>query len=244
MSILLLDVGNSRLKWALANGGGFGAGGAAEHDGSPAALIAHIPVTALTAAWAANVTGDGLGAALAAEVQSRFGVPLHFAQVQQERHGLRIAYADPSRLGVDRWLAMLALRREQQGPFVVASAGTALTFDAVDGTGQHLGGVIAPGLLTAQRAVLGATRFAANGPDAIYDSGLGTNTDACVRQGAFHACVGLLERLAECYAPTGARRVLIGGDATVLVSELKGNWVQRPELIMDGLLVLANSEAD
>jgi type III pantothenate kinase len=238
VSILLLDAGNSRLKWAFAEGGGF-PGGYAEHEGNPAAVVDRIPVAPVAAAWISNVTGEALGAALSAAVQSRFGIAPAFARVQPECRGLRVAYADPVRLGVDRWLAMLALWCEYRKAFVTASAGTALTFDAVDASGQHLGGVIAPGLLTAQRAVLGATRFAAGEPVATYQSGLGIDTDSCVRQGAFHACAGLMERLADRYAVADAPRVLSGGDAAVLIPDLKGGWLHRTDLVMDGLLALA-----
>jgi type III pantothenate kinase len=240
MTQLLLDVGNSRIKWAyLLDGGRLEAGGAAPHGGDPAAITDRIADRGIERAWAANVTGPALGRPLDSAVQARFGVPLQFAEVSAERSGLRVAYADASRLGVDRWLSMLVLWLEQPGAFVVASAGTALTFDAVGESGQHLGGVIAPGLMTAQLAVLDATRFPADGPQPAYESGLGDDTESCVRQGALHACAGLVERLAARYGAGTTRRVLTGGDAPALAPRLAGTWIQRPDLVLEGLARLA-----
>jgi type III pantothenate kinase len=247
MSRLLLDVGNSRLKWAFANAGSTDvtASGAVEHGGDPVAALDRIvlPVELRgTVAWAANVTGAAHEAGLRQRARDRFDLDLRFATVPAEYLGLKVAYADPSRLGVDRWLQMLALWSDRNEAFAVASAGTALTFDAVDGGGQHLGGIIAPGLLTAQQAVLGATRFAASGPQDDFTAGLGTDTEACVRQGALHACAGLLERLGGRFGGAGARRILSGGDAQRLLAQLAPGWQLRADLVLSGLLVLAATE--
>ena len=240
MSLLLLDVGNSRLKWAAADASGVGEGGAIEHGGNPAAAVSSIGLAKADAIWIANVTGATLGDKLAAVLKLRFGPAPKFAAVQAEYAGLRVAYAEPQRLGIDRWLALLAAWSEAHGPACVVSAGTALTFDAVDAAGQHLGGVIAPGLLTMQQAVLGVTRFPSTGPAQVYTDGLGADTDACVRQGALHACAGMVERLANRHA-AGATRLITGGDAARLAPHLENAWSVRPNLVMEGLLVLARA---
>ena len=239
MSLLLLDVGNSRLKWALADAAGLRNGGAVEHGGNPAAAAAAIGLDQTDAIWIANVTGATLGDQLAAALNARYGVAPRFAAVQAEYAGLRVAYAEPQRLGIDRWLALLAAWTETRGAACVVSAGTALTFDAVDATGQHLGGVIAPGLLTMQQAVLGVTRFPATGPAQIYSEGLGADTDACVRQGALHAAAGMVERLAGRYASGSAQRLITGGDAARLLPHVGEGWSLRPNLVMEGLLAYA-----
>lgn len=240
MSLLLLDVGNSRLKWAVADDAGLGEGGAVEHGGNPAAAAATIGAARADAIWVANVTGAALGDKLSAVLRTRYGPAPRFAAVQAEHAGLRAAYAEPQRLGIDRWLALLAAWSEARGPACVVSAGTALTFDAVDGGGQHLGGVIAPGLLTMQQAVLGATRFPATGPAQGYTDGLSRDTDACVRQGALHAGAGLVERLAARYAQ-GGTRLITGGDAARLLPHLDAGWTLRPNLVMEGLLAYART---
>lgn len=235
---LLIDVGNTRLKWTVAAGdGALAPVQALAHGGDPAALIEWLPLPdGLREAWVANVTGDAAGERLAAALGVRHRLPTHFARPVDRLTGLRLAYEDATRLGVDRWLALLAIWGRERAASVVASAGTALTFDAVDDRGQHLGGVIAPGLVTAQTAVLGATRFAASGPSQQFTRGLGRDTDACVRQGALHACAGLLDRLA---ARHPGPRYLIGGDAETLAPHLDGDWQLRPDLVLEGLAALA-----
>lgn len=242
MKLLLLDVGNSRLKWASADAAGLRQGGAIEHGGNPAAAIAAVDLKAADAVWIANVTGAALGDKLAAVLKTRFGVAPRFAKVEALHAGLKVAYAEPQRLGIDRWLCLLAAWSEARGPACVVSAGTALTFDAVDAQGQHLGGVIAPGLLTMQQAVLGATRFPAGGPAQDYGEGLGADTDACVRQGALHAGAGLLDRLRARYGAE-AKCLLTGGDAAKLLPHLQTGWSLRPNLVMEGLLALARANA-
>ena len=236
--ILLLDVGNSRLKWATAESEQLQFGGSLVHGGDPAAGIEQLPAHPVNAVWVANVTGNVLGDSLAAALQQRYGKSPQFARVCAERGGLRCAYAEPGRLGVDRWLCLLATWTRRRGAACVASAGTALTFDAVDSGGQHLGGTISPGLRAAQQAVLGSTRFAAAAPLDAYEEGLGRDTDACVRQGALHSAAGLLDRLSSRHG-VSAPCYLTGGDAALLAPHLAGTWEQRPHLVLEGLLVLA-----
>lgn len=244
MTRLLLDVGNSRLKWQVIDGR-VPTAGSVVHGGDPATAFAALPVPASLrgcTAWVADVTGAEHRAGLLRIARQRFDMDLCFATVRAEYGGLKVAYADPSRLGVDRWLQMLALWHEQPGAFVVASAGTALTFDAVDASGQHQGGVIAAGLLTSRLAVLGATRFDVQSTDEAYSDGLGLDTESCVRQGALHSCAGLLERLAARHANEGTRRVIGGGDAPCLISHLQGPWQLRTDLIFAGLEIIARRE--
>jgi type III pantothenate kinase len=238
VSTLLIDVGNSRLKWALMGTcGPLPAARALVHAGAPAAVVAAIDIAEpLTAIHIANVTGPLLGTALASALQARFDIVPQIAGVRAEQSGLRIAYADPSRLGVDRWLAMLAAWARTHRAAIIVSAGTALTVDVIDDRGQHLGGVIAPGLITAQQAVLDATRFAATGPQTAFTDGLGSDTDACVRQGGLHSCAGLVDRLATRHPD--ADRFLTGGDAATLQPYLAHRWYTVPDLVLEGLMVL------
>jgi type III pantothenate kinase len=236
---LLIDCGNTRLKWSFARDRQLGATRAIVHGGDPAAMIDSIEAEGPESIWIANVTGKERSDRLARRLLAHFRVPATIARVRQDLLGLHVAYANPSRLGVDRWLMLLAAWKLAGGAACVGAAGTALTFDAVDANGQHLGGVIAPGLLAAQQATLGSTRFAAAGPDLAYSTGLGADTEACVRQGAFHACAGLLDRLSARHAPS--RCFLTGGDAETLAPQLAQRWELRPQLVLEGLLVLAES---
>lgn len=234
--ILLLDIGNSRIKAAMAGDAGIEAVTAIAHDGDPAAALLQLPEERPTRIAVANVTGATHEQQIEAVLRTRYGIAPAFARTQGEYGGLRLAYAQPQRLGVDRWLMMLALWSETREAFGVSGAGTALTYDAVDASGQHLGGFIAAGLSTHLQAVLGATRFGTGQLGEQYSDGLGQDTEACVRQGAFLACLGALEHAARRHpAP---RQVLSGGDGPLLQTWLP-DWSARPQLVLEGLLAWA-----
>ncbi|MGH8519514.1 MAG: type III pantothenate kinase, partial [Panacagrimonas sp.] len=164
----------------------------------------------------------------------------HHARSEAERDGLRNGYAQPQRLGADRWVAMLAgWKLAGRSAFVIADAGTALTVDVVDAGGRHLGGIIAAGLQTSEKAVLGATRFPVRDTPLPEHAGLGLDTEACVRQGAMLSALGAIDRAAA-LVPSGACRLLTGGDATRLLPHLIGRWDSRPHLVLEGLLPLQN----
>jgi len=239
---LLIDIGNSRLKWAIADDAQLIRGDAHSHHGDPAVLFEQVATQLAETpdeVWFANVAGDTAAAQIKSAVNQCWKFDAHQAQVVNGQGGLQLAYANPQRLGIDRWLMMQALWRQYRRAFIVVSAGTALTFDAVDANGKHHGGVIAPGLITMQTAVLGVTRFEAAGPSRDYTAGLGADTESCVRQGALHACTGLVDRLASRHALAETLAVISGGDAEVLVPHLERKWHHRADLVLEGLLALS-----
>ncbi|MFA5941255.1 MAG: type III pantothenate kinase [Sinimarinibacterium sp.] len=235
---LLLDIGNSRLKWALADENGLLRTGAAAHHGDPAAAVLELPSEIPAEVWVAHVTGAAHEATLAQALRQRYGTDPRFARSSAHWHGLSSAYAEPQRLGVDRWLVMIAAWAQAPSACCVVDAGTALTIDCVDGHGQHLGGVICAGLQTQQRATLGHTRFETRHSPDSYRGQLGRDTEACVREGAFLACLGAIERGAAAVG-AGARRLITGGDAGLLCPHLPPGWDHRPHLVLEGLLALA-----
>lgn len=239
---LLIDIGNSRVKWALTGPEPVGLipeESAAAHDGDPASIVARLPEGRPRRIAISQVLGAEAERLLSAALQDRYGVTPTMARVTAECAGLRVAYTDPTRLGVDRWLAMLAARRRSPGQAVViAMAGTALTLDVVDRCGQHLGGFIAPGLQTARHAILSSTRFD-HLPGHQGHAALGATTEACVAAGAQLACLGALDRGAA-LAPQDAQRWIGGGDAIALVPDLKG-WQTLPNPVLSGLMAMLDS---
>lgn len=233
---LVIDIGNSRLKWARVDGGPLAPGEPRVHAGVPESHVAGLPRA--TQVLVAHVMGPDREPTLAAAIAQACGVAPRFARVRDGLFGLSVAYAEPARLGIDRFLGMLAVRRESHGAFGVALAGTALTFDAVGGDGRHRGGLIAPGLHTAHAAVRGSTRFELRPDEAAHVAELGRDTEACVRQGALSACAGVLERVAR---RNPGIHVLGGGDALTLAPHLDPAWVVRPDLVLEGLRAYAEA---
>lgn len=243
MAQLLLDIGNSRIKAAWRVDGLLRPLPAEAHGGEPVAALQRLPRSeeAPSAVWIAQVLPRESEPALSAAVRSLWCCEARFARSEVTRNGLVSAYREPARLGVDRWLALLGAWQHSAGrAVVVADAGTALTVDLVTADGRHRGGLIAAGLITAQRAVLGATRFAVSdtvpameNPQAL----LGQDTEGCVRQGALLACCGAIDRVSG-LAPDG-QWLITGGDAQTLLPLLSPRWQQRPLLVLEGLGVLA-----
>lgn len=239
---LELDVGNSAIKWRLMDGEHRrGAGRARDID----ELAVLVPEAACV--WVASVADDARNQALRALFESR-GAGVQFAESVPARAGVRSAYSDVARMGVDRWLAMLAAYHQCRRACVVIDAGSALTVDLVDAGGQHLGGYIIPGanmMLQALSQNTGRVRF--NAVDLPSDAP-GVSTEECVHHGKWLALVGSVQRVlldAASRWPQGFSVVVAGGDGAqiaALMGDSARAWLIRPELVMDGLaLALTNT---
>lgn len=239
---LLIDIGNSRLKWALVDQGQLVPGENHAHLRQPESVLSRLPELEPEAIWIASVAGADLETGIDQVLRARWPLVPRFARSQAQCMGLTNVYPEPQRLGVDRWLAMLAAWSHFRRAILVVDAGTALTVDGVDGDGRHLGGLIAPGLGAAQGAVLGTTRFGGGDGDFAFGEGLGRDTQSCVRQGALLACSGAIDRAAALVAANDPVQLITGGDAGLLLPFLHGGWQHRPLLVLEGLAVLADQE--
>ncbi|NHA14258.1 type III pantothenate kinase [Thioalkalivibrio sp. XN279] len=242
---LLLDLGNTRLKAARSDGsGGLELLGEASHreHGMAGALARALGASAPGAgvAWCANVAGPAAGEALAAALAQAGGGGLSFLRAAPEACGVSCAYAEPARLGADRWAALLGARGLSAAPCVVVDAGSALTIDAMAAQGRHLGGWILPGLAMMVDALEARTgdlaRFRQASAPAVT-GGFPTDTRSAMEEGARLAALGAVaaaqERLAL-HAGAPARLFLTGGDAPALHSALETAELV-PELVLLGL---------
>lgn len=237
--LLLVDVGNTRVKWAYARKGVLSDVEVHCHCGDTASMFAGTSDRRIDSIWVSDVTDSGPRTKLRSRLRSFGGVNPHFVVSEVTRLDLVNGYAQPQQLGTDRWMMLLAAWKEVRGPFCVVCAGTALTFDAVDERGQHLGGIIAPGLHAMQSAILNSTKFSFNGrPPGDYTLRLGLDTSDCVHQGVLHAAAGLVTRLIG-LQPSDATLFLTGGDASIIRSILNYEWIWRPNLVLEGLMSVA-----
>lgn len=229
---LLVEIGNSRIKWALADDAGLkGAPVSARHDDR--SWPQQLPHTPVAAVWYATVAAAGSQRPLLEWAFSRGLTAPQRVRSTAQAAGVTNAYAKPDRLGVDRLLACVAAHHRYPGQSVlVADVGTALTIDYVAGDGRHAGGLISPGVATMRDAIRADTqvRAADLAPGARM---LGRSTDAAVGQGTLHAAVALLEHARASQAP--ARLLLTGGEAPLLAPHLDGGWEIAPALVLEGL---------
>jgi type III pantothenate kinase len=221
---LLLDLGNTRLKWALEHEGRWLAQGAAAWNDGTALLASDWQALPRPgAAFGASVVDTAREQAVAAQVQASFGLPVDWLRTPASACGVRNAYAEPGRLGVDRFLAMVAAHAAGVGDCVLVGVGTALTLDALTADGRHLGGLIAPGPRLMQQALLGATAQVRPYSDGVLVDAADNTADA-VMSGCWHAAAALVERFVARVAPrlgTAPSVRLDGGDAAGL-AELLG----------------------
>lgn len=238
---ILFDAGNTRLKWAVKDQGALRDHGALVYasESIAAALDAafvDVPPHAVIGSVAEACVFEELSDWLTAR-----GVSVTRAEVSSN-DPLHVAYDDPSRLGVDRWLAMLGARTLSPGHWVVADCGTALTLDAIDAQGTHLGGLIAPGHELMQRALLTQTARIDAADQPLPDTVFGDSTGSAVNAGATFAMAALLDRFV---ADTHQRLeeaplvVATGGGRERLLRYAHCDVIEVPDLVLLGLATLA-----
>lgn len=242
--LLLVDIGNTKLKWAFLEAGQLRAGGSFAHAGALSeALTAHwcaIPVP--SAIWVANVAGTSPGKTLGIWTDTHWHLTPRFAAAQRELLGVRNGYRDYRRLGVDRWLAMVAAYTSLRGAVLVVDCGTAATLDLVSEEGRHLGGLILPGLGMMRSALMAGTHLSAD-PGSETVLSLGVDTAGCIAAGARYALIGAVERtLAHARTLLGRTPALVlaGGDGALMHPYLAGRL--EPDLVLRGLALLAQAE--
>ncbi len=247
--ILLVDIGNARIKWARAGErGALEDTGQKSHRGRPdaaaAALQDAFKGNPPDRVMVSNVAGLRFAERIDAMSRDAWGVEPHRVRVEDGALGVRCGYREPNRLGVDRWIAVLAASRVGE-PVCVVDAGTALTIDAVTADRRHLGGVIIPGRVLMARALDRDTSdigSVGDGPGAHEDS-LGTSTEEAVVQGAWLAMAGAVElaRVSlEKRLGATPRLMVTGGDGASLTGWLSEPNEFRPHLVLEGLALLAD----
>lgn len=242
--ILLVDTGNSRIKWTTSRDGHLATGqavGRLEADLAAVFERAWGHLQSLRAIWVANVSGPRFERALDEFAQRRFGLTPRYVRSSAELGGIRNAYAAPERLGVDRLLAMIAARRTCAGPVMVADCGTAVTVDFVDDAGDFAGGVIAPGLALMHGALSRGTH-ALPPVEPGATPALALSTEGAMASGCLLAIAGLISMVAsEIKARTGRQPecILTGGDAPRVVPTLPMPCHHDPDLVLRGLAIVA-----
>ncbi len=240
--ILLVDVGNSRIKWRVWDGAACRQRGQAAHGAESGVEWADRqwrnwprPQRVLMV----SVAGSEIRTALADWIRQAWNLEAQFVTSTAAACGIRNAYAEPERLGADRWVAMIAAHALTGERCYVVDCGTAVTIDALAADGQHLGGVIVPGMRLMREALYRETRQIPleTGRPCLF----GQSTRDGVWGGAAYAVAsaidGITERMIAQCGP--GLRLLTGGDAEVVLPLLRDPYQLEPELIFTGLQVMA-----
>lgn len=243
MNILAIDAGNTRIKWGWAEGEQWVRQSwvpSAEPDRLGAALAGlsapdHIVVS--------NVAGRAVQEGIAA-VLAPFRIEPHWVRSAAHQCGVRSGYGDPAQLGSDRWAALIGAWHLFNGPCVIANAGTAMTVDALSADGVFLGGFIVPGV-DLMRAALARHTAQLELQEGQFTYFPDRTADA-IMSGAINALAGSIERMQRFMAETGQTAsliVLTGGAAALLAPRLNARLEVVDNLVLEGLLRIARSEA-
>ena len=243
-SWLLVDQGNTRLKWLFARGGRIQKEtvGRGDFEAFSQAVSGAAPERVLFS----SVAGEDAAEQVTLFSQTAWGLEAERLRSRAKQGGVRNAYAEPQMLGVDRWLAIVGAVARHGRPVVVWDLGTAATLDAVDAAGRHLGGLILPGPRTMLQSLRRDTRLTVpedqDVPAVIGAASriVGTSTAECISRGVFAAQLGAFERFVGRLGKSlGGDPVVVvtGGAAEPLLPLLDFELVYDPWLVFRGMLV-------
>ena len=245
MKALLIDVGNTRLKWGVLDNDAIRRTGhilqSAIHEQGIAALTSKLPRDVDTV-LASNVAGSSFATRLSGVIGMHCGCDIHFVRSGKRACGVTNSYRQPRHMGVDRWVAMIGAWAELESACVIVDAGTAVTIDVLDDDGLHLGGQILPGVQLMATALSSRTSNIANvqpraGAKASGMSMFASSTTRAVEQGTINAVVGAIERATRTLDEEGyeVTVVLTGGDASRILKSMDEDALHRPHLVLSGL---------
>ncbi len=255
MAFLAIDIGNTRLKWALydapqpdarllAHGAEF-----LDHierlTEGPWSQLPAVPQSMLGCV----VAGDAVRRRAEEQIEESFDCAPRWVVASAAEAGIVNGYDHPTRLGADRWVAMIGARARtlSQGParpIVGVMIGTAVTVEAIDAEGRFLGGLILPGHGIMLRALESGTAglHVPTGEVRVFP----TNTSDALTSGGTFAIAGAVERMVQHLRVHGGAEpacYVTGGAGWKMAPALNGQFDLVESLIMDGLLVVAQTRA-
>jgi type III pantothenate kinase len=245
---LLIDAGNTRVKWGVADGLSLHRTGSIAHsklaESGFAALTTRLPLE-VDAVLVSNVAGASFGTRLSGVIGMHCKRDVHFAHTERAAHGVTSSYRQVRRLGVDRWVAMIGAYGEYESSLCIIDAGTAVTIDALDKSGQHLGGQILPGIslmadaLSTDTSDIPALQRQPSKAGEGMES-FASSTGGAVFNGAVAAVCGAIERAVRTLRTARYRPkiVLTGGDASRILTRLEYPAEHRPNLVLQGLAIM------
>lgn len=236
---LQLDVGNSSAKWRLMRAGNLSDRGV-YRSGDAGALAALLDCSErLDEIWISSVASAEADRELAGLLTGRWGIEPWFARTLAVTGKLHNSYADPGRMGVDRWLAMLGAFNRSPGRLCVIDAGSALTIDRVSAQGRHEGGYIIPGHALMERALLLDTDRVRFDEAPEFSLAPGTSTAEAVHHGIALALAGAVIMALDLAGEESLALFYCGGAGEMLMQWVGrgGHWV--PDLVFEGLEVMA-----
>jgi len=244
---LLVDIGNSRIKWARQRGADVQSYGACVYN------KAHL-LKSVAQSWPdvprpdqviiANVAGQKMATEISAYLDSLWAITPRFLLVSREAAGVINAYEDPDQLGIDRWLAIIAAWRRYQSSVCIVDCGTALTLDVVTDSGQHAGGFIVPGLSLMSDVLNSQTGQINTSPSQKLSLEPGRNTRDCISNGALMSITSLIIQMFDKVKREQGKAshcIITGGYAEEIRPLLEADYDYDPHLVLNGIALMTEN---
>ena len=251
---LLIDIGNSRIKWCFYDSvmKEFGLAGAVSHCKSDLQEVFSKQWNSLDRpdrVMISNVAGQHLSESMNAWIEKTWQIKTEYVQTEAVSYGVSNAYSDYSMLGVDRWIAIIAGWQrfsDENKAVCVVDCGTAMTIDGISATGQHLGGFIIPGYTMMQEMLINDTDSIEmpmqESPDITECSiNFSNTTEKAVMNGCRLAMIAMIDSVVTSMQNDYGKQVnciITGGNAELIIDQLAKKFEYEPNLILHGLAVL------
>ncbi|NNC24210.1 type III pantothenate kinase [Salinisphaera sp. USBA-960] len=231
---LLIDVGNSRAKWALSTGRTVHATDCSERSGD---WLSRLPIDQASSVWLASVAASDVADAVVARAADA-GIDCRRLRSESRFGALENGYSVPGQLGVDRWMACVAAVARFKGSILIVDTGTALTLDWIGADCRHQGGFITPGIGTMRQRLCGATQLDLPAEQDVLNIP-GVASSQAIERGTRLSAVSLVDAMAHQY-PTD-KRLLTGGEASLIQPHLADEWQCVPDLVLQGIAEYASA---
>ena len=247
--MLLLDVGNSRCKWACIESGTWVQQGVVENSDWKALQRYFGLLTPPARIIISNVGGEPLAQRLR-DLCSGWPVQMEFVSAQAEQCGVKNTYENPARLGADRWASLIAAWQRVGHACLVVNCGTATTVDALSDSGEFLGGLIMPGITLMRQSLKHNTAQLPDDEGRVQN--FPRNTADAIYSGVIQATLGAIERqsvllqnllLQNPGAKRSASCILSGGAADKIEGQLGMHTERVDNLVLEGLKIIGEASA-
>ena len=242
---LLIDIGNSRIKWATLDDKELSASAFLERKttGLKTQLNkAWKPLKNIEAVWVSNVAGEKVALQLTDWCEKNWQMTPNFISAEAKRFGVSNAYDKPETLGTDRWLGLVAVRQHLQKACCIIDCGTAITVDILTANGQHQGGFIMPGLGLMRSTLAAGTDALTENTDDVAFNLLATNTYSAIQAGTLYSISATLENLIRDLQQNfnnEIRFIISGGDAAAIQPLLPDDVELDSDIVLKGLKLYA-----
>ncbi len=246
---LLIDIGNTRLKWGCEINGRIEQTGVLDSTRLSRSVLDKglSSIAKPKSAWVSSVGSPSSHKVLLEWLLQRYQLNAQVVKVRQAVTGFSNAYADLDALGVDRWVAAIGAREcAQVKDIIIIDVGTAITIDYLTADNVFQGGVIYPGYRLMHDSLVGGT----SGIKSEFfetDQIIGKTTSDCVNSGIAFGVAGAVERIVlEMQGSIGAEAqiLLTGGGAQALANKATLDARYEPNLVLHGLIAIAALHAN